>query len=164
MLVELFANAVSTSWQDWHNLNRPRQHPSPNHEVTQHFSLAPSPEFGLLRALQKRIRQIHTRALILQAHISVIVRSHLSATLLSASSTGLLTANCSVLEKLVVTQPLKRFPFYGIQQVHYHVHKRPQQVRIRSQMYPIHTHILFLRVHFNIMFPSTSRFSFWSLL
>jgi hypothetical protein len=136
----------------------------------QHISLPSSPECGLLQALQKRMLEIHARAFILQAQISVI-SSLLSEALLSASSvptsaTGLVPAKGWVLlEKPVVAQPLKRFPlFYGIRQIHYHVHKSPPLVHIWSKMNSVHTHILFLWVHFIVIFPSTPRFSSWSLL
>jgi hypothetical protein len=82
------------------------------------------------------------------------------------SATDLVTANYWViLEKPVVGQPLKRFPlFYGIRQVHHHVHKIPPLFSIRSQANLVYTHILFFWVCFNIISPATSRFSLWSLL
>jgi hypothetical protein len=74
--------------------------------------------------------------------------------------------NRVLLEKLTVTQLLKKFPaFYGIPKLHYCVQKNLPLVPILSAMYPTHNFPpYFLKIHSNITLPSTNRSSEWSLL
>ena len=47
--------------------------------------------------------------------------------------------------------------------VHYHVHNSQSSVLMLSQINVVQAPVLFLKIHFNIIFPSTSRFPKWSL-
>jgi len=60
---------------------------------------------------------------------------------------------------------VKKFPaFYGNLKFHFRVHNIPPLVPTLSQMNPVHNFPPYLpKIHSNIILPSTSRFSEWSL-
>jgi hypothetical protein len=48
--------------------------------------------------------------------------------------------------------------------VYYHVHKSPLSISIHCQMHPVHNFWpYFLKIHYNIIFPSMPRSSVWFL-
>ena len=70
-----------------------------------------------------------------------------------------------LLEKLTAFQLLKKFPaFYGTRKVHCRIHKCPPPVPILGQLDPVRAPTSnFLKIHLNIILPSTPGSSKWSL-
>ena len=66
-----------------------------------------------------------------------------------------------LLEKLTVPQLFKKFPeLFWSPNVPYGIHKSPPPlIPLLSQINPVHDPSHFLNIHFNIIFPSTSRSS-----
>ena len=77
------------------------------------------------------------------------------------------TPCCRVLfEKLTGSQLVKKFPeFYGNQTCHYRLYNFSPPVPILSQLNPVHTPPTshFLKIHLNIILPSTFGSPKWSL-
>ena len=70
-----------------------------------------------------------------------------------------------LLEKLTGFQLVKKFPsFYGTPKVHSRIHQSPPRLPILNQIDSVHTTTShFLKIHLNIIFPSTSGSSMWPL-
>jgi len=68
------------------------------------------------------------------------------------------------LEKLTVTQPVKKFPTLMGSEVHYRAHNSPPLVPILSQVYPVHNFPpYFAKIQSNVIRPSIPRSSKRSL-
>jgi hypothetical protein len=98
-----------------------------------------------------------------------IVHMHLLTYLLTYlfthSLTHSLTPWCRILiEKLNVTQLVKKYPFLWNLRVHYRVHTSPPLDPILSQLNPVRPNDPYLpEVHHNVILPPTPRSSQWSL-
>jgi hypothetical protein len=69
-----------------------------------------------------------------------------------------------VLENLTDFQLAMKFPDFFGTEIHYHIHKCPSPVPILSQLDTVHattSHVL--KIHLNIILPSTPGFAKWSL-
>ena len=71
----------------------------------------------------------------------------------------------ALLEKLTVPHLVKKFSaFYGTRKVHYHIHNSRLPVPTLSQSNPVHLSLSnSLKIHLDIIFPSTPMSSKWSL-
>jgi len=76
-----------------------------------------------------------------------------------------LTAWSSILlEKIIVSQPVKILPALWNPKVHYHVCKSLLLAPILSHMNPLHNFPSYIpKIHFNIILPFTPRSSEWCL-
>ena len=75
----------------------------------------------------------------------------------------LTTRSTDLPEKLAVSQMVKKSAAFLNHKFRYRVHKRLPLVRILRQIIPINNPSYFLKIRFNIIFPSTTRSSKWYL-